>query len=67
MAAVAVRNNRKKNQKQQQQQQQQHIGVKYFMKTNSYFQNFHTILRIRARPDWANEFPDRTGLDTQIC
>jgi hypothetical protein len=22
---------------------------------------------IRARPDWAYEFPDRTGLDTQIC
>ena len=45
MAAIAVRNNRKKNQKQQQ-QQQQHIGVKYFMKTNSYFQNFHEVLRI---------------------
>ena len=45
MAAIAVRNNRKKNQKQQQ-QQQQHIGVKYFMKTNSYFQNFQEILRI---------------------
>jgi hypothetical protein len=48
MAAIAVRNNRKKNQKQQQQQQQQQqlIGVKYFTKTNSYFQNFHGILRI---------------------
>ena len=46
MAAIAVRNNRKKNQKQQQQQQQQHIGVKYFMKTNSYFQNFHEILQL---------------------
>ena len=44
MAAIAVRNNRKKNQKQQ--QQQQHIGVKYFMKKNSYFQNSHEILRI---------------------
>ena len=22
---------------------------------------------IRARPDWAYEFPDRTGPDTQIC
>ena len=21
----------------------------------------------RARPDWAYEFPDRTGPDTQIC
>ena len=24
-------------------------------------------LAIRARPDWAYEFPDRTGPDTQIC
>ena len=25
------------------------------------------IVLFRARPDWAYEFPDRTGPDTQIC
>ena len=24
-------------------------------------------MQTRARPDWAYEFPDRTGPDTQIC
>ena len=25
------------------------------------------IIEYRAQPDWAYEFPDRTGPDTQIC
>ena len=28
---------------------------------------YKPILKGRARPDWAYEFPDRTGPDTQIC
>ena len=24
-------------------------------------------MKARARPDWAYDFPDRTGPDTQIC
>ena len=27
----------------------------------------HDIIVDRAQPDWAFEFPDRTGPDTQIC
>ena len=26
-----------------------------------------SVVHSRARPDWAYEFPDRTGPDTQIC
>ena len=26
-----------------------------------------TVQKGMAQPDWAYEFPDRTGLDTQIC
>ena len=55
MAAIAVRNNRKKNQKQQQQQQQQHIGVKHFMKSNSYFQIFHGCDTLGPKLVWSSD------------
>ena len=29
--------------------------------------NDNKTVRSRARPDWAYEFPDQTGPDTQIC
>ena len=31
------------------------------------FLNVHLVFQARAQPDWAHEFPDRTGPDTQIC
>ena len=31
------------------------------------FQERELSISNRAQPDWAYEFPDRTGLDIQIC
>ena len=36
----------------------------FFLQNTDFFFILHSI---RARPDWAYEFPDRTGPDTQIC
>ena len=35
----------------------------------NYIQQKVSLLKVesRAHPDWAYEFPDRTGTDTQIC
>ena len=54
------------------------LACRTFQPRNFHFQawtpNFSTLeksksasLQLRARPDWAYEFPDRTGPDTQIC
>ena len=35
--------------------------------TDGHSMLMESIPKTRARPDWAYEFPDRTGPDTQIC